>query len=253
MVSSTAPPLVPDLHVSTSLQTPLRGTPRCALRNNIYKRIIVRGRDVLEGIRFARDVVSFSSGVVTLWKAATGGKAVGCLPAIPVPEVLHAAGLLPIALESPEDLPLLSGQIDAWLVGADSSPFPAPSSSLPRFSFPQAPAASVEEALDRVEALAEWACAVSGDPASEGALWKSIRAYATRRSLLDALNDRCAREPAFLNTEEHRNIVHAGSFLPPEAHSRLLSTILGIESEPAASRAEGEKGDPLIILAKRLM
>jgi len=33
MVSSTAPPLVPDLHVSTSLQTPLRGTPRCALRN----------------------------------------------------------------------------------------------------------------------------------------------------------------------------------------------------------------------------
>jgi hypothetical protein len=33
MVSSPAPPLVPDLHVSTSLQTPLRGTPRCALRN----------------------------------------------------------------------------------------------------------------------------------------------------------------------------------------------------------------------------
>ena len=44
-----------------------------------------RSRAFLEGIRFASDVASDPSRVVTLWKTATGGKAVGCLPEIPVP------------------------------------------------------------------------------------------------------------------------------------------------------------------------
>jgi len=213
----------------------------------------VRGRVVVEGIRFAAGVASDPSGIVTLWKAATGGKAVGCLPATPVPELLHAANLLPIALESPGDLSLLSGQVDAWLVGSDPRPLPVPSDGKPRFTFPRVPPGSVEEALDRLEALAEWACAVSGSPATEGALWKSIRAHATRRSLLDALDERCSREPAFLTPQERRAIGRAGIFLPPEAHSRLLSSILGIDHEPAAVAAEGERGDPLIVLAKRLM
>jgi hypothetical protein len=213
----------------------------------------VRGRAVLEGIRFAADVASDPSGVVTLWKAATGGKAAGCLPATPVPELLHAAGLLPILLESPKDLSLVSGQVDAWLVGADPLPFPVPIGGIPRFAFPVVPPGSVEEALDRVEALAEWAGAVSGSPASEGALWKSIRAHAARRSLLDALDERCTREAAFLTPEERRDMVRAGIFLPPEAHSRLLSSILGTDPELAAIPSEGEKGDPLLVLARRLM
>lgn len=213
----------------------------------------VRGRVVLEGIRFASGVASAPSGVVTLWKAGTGGKAVGCLPATPVPELLHAAGLLPVAFESPVDLSLLSGQVDAWLVGADPSPFPVPAGRIPRFDFPRVPPGSLEEALDRVEAVAEWACAVSGFQASEGALWKSIRAHANRRSLLDALDERCARETAFLSTQERRNLVRAGIFLPPEAHSRLLSSILGIDHELTAIPTEGERGDPLIVLARRLI
>lgn len=213
----------------------------------------VRGRAVLEGIRFAADVASAPSGVVSLWKAATGGKTVGCLPAIPVPELLHAANLLPIALESPEDLSLFSGQVDAWLIGADPSPFPVPPREIPRFAFPRVPPVRVEEALDRVEALAEWAGAVSDSPASEGGLWKSIRAYTTRRSLLDTLDERCTRETAFLTREERRDIVRAGIFLPPEAHSRLLSSILGIDPEPPAIPVEGERGDPLLVLAKRLI
>jgi hypothetical protein len=213
----------------------------------------VRGRGVLEGVRFAAGVASDPSGVVTLWKAATGGKAAGCLPATPVPELLHAAGLLPIALGSPEDLSPFSGQVDAWLVGADPSPFPVFPGGVPRFAFPRVRPGNVEEALDRIEALAEWAGAVSGSPASEGALWKSIREHATRRSLLDALDERCAREPAFLTPDERRDIVRAGIFLPPEAHSRLLSSILGIDPEPACIGAEGERGDPLIVLAKRLL
>ena len=212
-----------------------------------------RGRLLSEGIRFAAGVASDPSGVVTLWKAATGGKAAGCIPGTPVPELLHAAGLLPIALESPKDLSLVSGQVDVWLVGADPPPFPVPMGGIPRFEFPGVPPVSVEEALDRVEALAAWAGAVSGSPASEGALWKSIRAHATRRSLLVAFDERCTRENAFLTPEERRDIVRAGIFLPPEAHSRLLSSILGIDPEPAAIVAEGEKGDPLIVLARRLI
>jgi hypothetical protein len=212
-----------------------------------------RGRGVLEGIRFAAGVASAPSGVMTLWKNATGGKSVGCLPTTPVPELLHAAGLLPIPLESPGDLSLFSGQVDAWLFGADPPPSPASSAAIPWFAFLRVPPAGVEEALDRIEALAEWAGSVSGSPASEGGLWKSIRAYANRRSLLDALDERLARETTFLTPEERRVIVRAGNFLPPESHSRLLSLILGIDPEPAALPAEGEKGDPLIVLAKRLM
>jgi hypothetical protein len=216
-------------------------------------KVPVRGRVVLERIRFATTVASDPFGVLTLWKTATGGKAVGCFPATLVPDLLHAAGLLPIAPEYPEDLSLVSGHIDAWLVGTDPSPFPVPSGAIPSFSFPSVPPGSLEEALDRVEALAEWAYAVSGSPASEGALWRSIRAYATRRSLLDALDERCALETAFLTPEERRDIVRAGIFLPPETHSRLLSLILGIEPDPAVIPAEGERGDPLIVLARRLM
>ena len=212
----------------------------------------VRGRVVLKGIRFAAGVASDPSGVVTLWKAATGGKVVGCLPATPVPELPHAAGLLPIALEFPEDLSLLSGQIDAWLLGPDPAPFPVPPGEIPRFAFPRTAPGSVEEALDRVEGLAEWVGAVSGSPASEGALWKSIRAHATLRSLLDALDERIAHEDALLTPGERRDIARAGIFLPPEAHSRLLSSILGVDHELAAPSPEEEKGDPLILLAKRL-
>ena len=212
----------------------------------------IRGRAVLEGIRFAAGVASGPSGVVTLWKAATGGKTVGCLPSTPVPELPHAAGLLPIALDSREDLSLFSGQVNAWLVGADLPPLSAFTVSIPRFAFPPVPPVCLEEALDRIESLAEWVDDVSGSPASEGGLWKSIRAYAARRSLLAALDERIARDSGFLTPEERRDIVRAGIFLPPEAHSRLLSSILGLDPESAAIPAEGEKGDPLIVLARRI-
>lgn len=213
----------------------------------------MRGRIVSEGIRFAAVVASDPSGVVTLWKTATGGKAVGCFPATPVPEILHAAGLLPIALETPEDLSRLSGRIDAWVRQGDPPGFPIPDGKAPRFALPGTRPANTEEALDRIEALAEWAGTVSGSPVSEGALWKSLRAYATRRSLLAVLDQRHAREPAFMTPEERRGIVRAGNFLPPDAHSRLLASLLGIECESASAPPGGERGDPLIALAKRLM
>jgi hypothetical protein len=196
-----------------------------------------RGRSVSEGVRFAAGIASDPSGIVILWKALTGGKAVGWLPSTsaPVPELLHAAGVLPIAFESGEDRSGWTGRIDAWLEGVGAKP------------------ASVEEALDRIEALAEWAGNVAGRPASESAIWKSLRAYATRQSLLTSLDERCARETEFLAPEERRDIVRAGNFLPPEAHSRLLSSILGLDNLLEVRPPEEERGDPLLVLAKRLM
>ncbi len=212
----------------------------------------VRGRVVLEGIRFAAGVASRPSDVVTLWKTAAGGKTVGCHPSTRVPEIPHSAGLLPIALESREDLSIFSGQMNAWMVGADLPLFCALPVSTPRFTFPRVPPLTLEEALERIEALAEWVETVSGSPASEGGLWNSIRAYAIRRSLLDALDERCTRESTFLAREERRDILRAGIFLPPESHSRLLSSILGVAPESAPNPTEGEKGDPLIVLARRI-
>lgn len=198
---------------------------------------MVRERSVSEGIRFATGVASDPSGVIILWKALTGGKAVGWLPSAsaPIPEILHAADLLPIALESGEDRPGWSGRIDVWLEGDETKP------------------ANVEEALDRVEALVEWTGNAAGRPASEGAILKSLRAYAIRRSLLAALDERCARETEFLTPAEHKDIVRAGIFLPPEAHSRLLSTILGLDEKPVVNPPEEERGDPLLVLARRMI
>jgi hypothetical protein len=213
----------------------------------------VRGRLISEGIRFAAGVASKPSGVVTLWQAATGGKTVACIPSTPVPELPHAAGLLPIALESREDLSVFSGRVAAWLVGTGPPPICDPPASIPCFAFPPVPPAGLEEALERIEDLAEWAGVVSGSPPSEGGIWKSIRAYAIRSSLLDALGERCARDPAFLTGEERKDIVRAGNFLPPEAHSRLISSILGIEPESASDLKGGEGGDPLLFLARRLI
>lgn len=213
----------------------------------------LRAPALIEGIRFAAGLASAPSAVVNLWKVATGGKIVGGLPSIPVPELLHAADLLPIPVESRDDVSLLSGQVDAWLVREGPLPFPVPDASSPRFALPVTKPTGVEEALDRLEALAEWACSVSCIPASEGALWKSIRAHDARRSLIEKLDDRCAREPAFLAPDERRDIVRAGLFLPPESYSRLLSGILGVDPEPAAVPPGGERGDPLIVLARRWM
>jgi len=64
---------------------------------------------------------------------------------------------------------------------------------------------------------------------------------------------RCARETGFLTPEERRDIVRAGSFLPPEAHSRLLSSILGLDDPLEVLPAEEERGDPLLVLARRMM
>jgi hypothetical protein len=212
-----------------------------------------RGRAVQDGIRFLAEVASDPACVLTLWKAGSGGKVVGCFAGNPLPEILYAARLLPISLESPGDISLLSGPVDAWMSGTGSS-FPSPrQEGLPRFDFPRIAPADLEEALNTVEAVAEWASTVSDFPASEEGIWKSIRVYATRRLLLDSFEARCDRDPGFLAQGERSDILRAGIFLPPETHSRLLVSILGIEQEPVRIAGKKDPGDPLILLAKRIV
>ncbi len=201
----------------------------------------MRGRNVSEGIRFASAVASDPSGVILLWKSITGGMAVGCLPCGWVPEILDAAGLLPIRMESEEAGAEFSGWIDAWLTSTSTGPVSAGRKH-----------SKEVEALDRLEAIAEWAKSVSGMPVSEGALWKSLRSYKALCGHLSALEERCLREPGFLAEQERRDLVRAGTFLPAKAYSRLLCSILGIEQDSAAIPHEGESGDPMIVLARRL-
>jgi len=212
-----------------------------------------RGRVASEAIRFAAKAAVDPSGVVTLWKAQTGGKAVGCLPPTPIPELLHSTGMLPLQVESPAELSRFERSVDAWLWGTGTGPSLPPSSPGPWFAFLPEEPKRLEEALDRVEALAEWAETVTGNPVSEGSLWKSIHAYAARDALLEEMDARCGRMRSFLSPSERRDIVRAGSFLPPEAHSRLLALVLGFEYECATAEGERERADPRVVLAKRLM
>lgn len=212
-----------------------------------------RGQVASEAIRFAAKAATDPSGIIALWKAQTGGKTVGCSPPTPIPELLYSAGMLPLQVESPADLSLFERTADAWLWGTCTSASPPPSSPVPRFAFSTMKTNRLDEALDRVEALAEWAEAATGYPASEGSLWKSIHAYAARDALLREMDERCGRMRSFLSHEERRDIVRAGSFLPPEAHSRLLAQVLGFGFESASAGGDRERGDPRIMLAKRLL
>ena len=201
----------------------------------------MRGPNESEGIRFAARVASDPSGVILLWKSLTGGKAVGCLRCGWVPEILDAAGLLPILLDSEEAGAEFSGWIDAFLTDTAACAVP-----------PGRNPSREVEALDRLEAIADWARSVSGSPVAEGLLWKSLRSYQALRGHLSALEERCLQDPGFLAPHERRDIARAGIFLPAAAYSRLLCSIMGIDRESSATPDEGEGGDPWIFLARRI-
>lgn len=204
----------------------------------------MRGPGTEETLRFAARIVADPANAVGQWRALTGGKAVGCVPPIPVPEILHAAGLLPVPCAGREIPPELRSILDAWVVAPRDPLLQAPAEGKPRFEFPAIPPVDLAEALDRLESLAEWAGLLSGRPVTEGNLWKSIRAYRERKELLLLLSG---------NPGESGNIACAGDFLPPEAHSMLLARFLRTSPpEIPPSRGEGG-GDPLIHLARRLI
>lgn len=205
-----------------------------------------------EAVRFAARVVADPAHAVGLWRAVTGGKAVGCLSPMPVPEILHAAGVLPVQLAGERISRAVRSRMDAWISDPNRTPSTDIAGEKPRFGFPTGPFPDPASALDLLESLAEWAGSLSGRPPSEGSLWKSIRAFREREEWLRLLEDRGAGGDRSLPEGGGADLVRAGNFLPPESHSRLLATVLRFSRPEAPVPPEEEKGDPLLVLSNRL-
>ena len=178
----------------------------------------------------------------------------GCIPPIPVPEILHAASLLPVSWAAPE----LSGEIrpplDAWVVAPGRVPGWRLAERVPRFEFPAVPPAGLAAALDLLESLAEWAGLLSGVPVTEGRLWKSIRAYREREELLDLFGAQRAEGEPSTPCGSAADLSRAGDYLPPESHSLLLADFLGVPylyGRPSPE-GEGDREEPLLRLARRI-
>ncbi|MBP2674526.1 MAG: hypothetical protein H6Q84_1366 [Deltaproteobacteria bacterium] len=203
-----------------------------------------------EGVRFAALAASEPSLAVRRWKVLSGRKAVGCSPRFPVPEILHCVGLLPVLARDGEEILRLEPLVDAWAfeAGQDGG-VAATGEEKPVFLLEDPVPATLADALDRVEALAEWAEKLSGEPCSEGALEKSLRAYEERDVLIRRLAERCGTSPGFLDPGVHRALVSSACFLPAETHAILLGRVLGADV-PEGPTGE-EAGDPFLRLAHR--
>ena len=213
----------------------------------------MRGHDPSVALRFAARVVSDPSHAVGRWRALTGGKAVGCIPPIPVPEILHAAGLLPVPWAAPETPDALRSRLDGWVIARAGPMSQERGDGKSRFEFPANRPADPASALDLLESLAEWSGALSGRPVTEGNLWKSIRAYREREALLLLLGNSELGGVRFPAAGERHNLARAGDFLPPEAHSLLLARALRVSYPATPWTFEEEREDPLLRLARRLI
>jgi len=194
-----------------------------------------------DALRFAGRTSSDPADAVSRWKATTGGKAAGCLPLYIPEEILHASGMLPVTVCGdeyrvvPEPCPWEI--IDGWVLPPVSGLPPESVNFLPE-AFTVLPQVSLgfpsrgmkvpsgEEALDRVEMLREWAGDVSGMPANDGALSKSISVYNESRRLFSALEGRLASTPGAYSAVEVYRLFRSAMALPREAHTGLLRAAL---------------------------
>jgi hypothetical protein len=185
-----------------------------------------------DAVRAALLAASDPSGTVRRWKTLSGRKAVGCPPRFPVPEILHAAGMLPVIVRGDTERALLCPLLDEWAVIQE--PFPH----------------GLEGALDWVESVAEWAESVSGEPCREGDLERSMRYRRERDSLEERLVTWCGAPGGRLDAGTLRRVIDSGRFLPVEAHAYLLADILGVDA-PAGTPGETCGYDPFLLLARR--
>ncbi|MBP2675750.1 MAG: hypothetical protein H6Q84_2590 [Deltaproteobacteria bacterium] len=172
------------------------------------------------------------SAAVRRWRILTGRKVVGCPPRFPVPELFHSVGMLPVLVWNEEERKSLVSLVDEWAVIQE--PFPE----------------GLEGALDWVESIAELAEALSGEPCTEGAVDRSLRAYRQRDALAERLRGHCAAFPGFLDPGTLHGVIDSGRFLPVETHAILMERILG-EEAPAGHAPEADGGDPFLLLARR--
>jgi hypothetical protein len=163
---------------------------------------------------------------------------------------LHCVGLLPVLARDGEEILRLEPLVDAWAFEAGPPDgVAAPGGGKPAFLLEDPVPATLADALDRVEALAEWAENLSGEPCTEGALEKSLRVYGERDALIRRLAERCGASPGFLDPGVRRALVSAACFLPAETHAIILGRVLGADF-PDGSPGE-TAGDPFLRLARR--
>jgi benzoyl-CoA reductase subunit C len=199
-----------------------------------------------DALRFAGRTCADPAGAVSRWKALTGGKAVGCFPPLVPEEILHAAGILPVTVRgdeyrgSSDPWSVLDGWVFSQVHGLPQDPdcFEAdPAYGKPQFHILFTPrrmkVPSMEEALDQVEMLREWAGDVSGRMVSDGALSKSISSYNENRMLLSGLEERLSSCPGDFSAREVFLLVRSAAALPREAHSLLLRSALSRTPKPA--------------------
>lgn len=192
-------------------------------------------------LRFAGRTSSDPARAVSRWKSFSEGKAAGCLPLFIPEEILHAAGMLPVTVCGDEyekgSPPRPWEVLDGWVL----PPVPclppetvdhllAAAFALPRISLYLSDRSmkvpSTEDALDQVEQLREWAGDISGRPATEGALQKSISIFNENRRLSAVLEGRLASDPGAYSAREVCWLSRAAMVLPPEAHTELLRAAL---------------------------
>lgn len=203
-------------------------------------------------LRFAGRTSSDPARVVSRWKALSGGKAVGCLPFFIPEEILHAAGNLPVTICGDEYVtaggrwevldgfvfPPIAGLLPDTMSILAGTVHGLPQVSL-EFSSRAMAVPSLEEALDRVELLREWAGELSGRHATDGALEKSIGVFNENRRLFSVLEERVASEPGAYSAGELCGLFRSALALPAEAHTELLQAALS--RQPAPRRASGAR------------
>jgi hypothetical protein len=211
----------------------------------------VHGVAAEESIRFASAVVEDPENAVSRWKTVSGWRAAACPAGFSAREILHSVELLPVVAGAGEETFAAHLPCDAWILDPGAG-FTAPGggNAGPIYRFAERVPANMEEALDRIEGLAEWAESFTGRRCTEGALERSLRAYRERDIWGRALAERCAADRGFLAPVAARNVVRAGDFLPVEAHTILLARIVGVDVRPAVPPVTVE--DPFLLLALRL-
>ncbi|MGE0708841.1 MAG: benzoyl-CoA reductase subunit C [Planctomycetota bacterium] len=208
---------------------------------------------------------------VRRWKeAAPGRKAVGYMPVYAPREVLHAAGVLPVAVMGGGDaVEIVRGDayfqsyicqiprstielgLNGGLDALDGMIFPStcdvirnlsgmwqvlfPGRYVRYLDVPQNFGDSLGGAyfVADLRALLRELCALSGREPDDAALWASIELYDRNRALMQELYALRAATPWLVPTTELYQVLRAGNALPVEEHNALLADYI------AAARASG--------------
>ncbi|HEX6811772.1 MAG TPA: benzoyl-CoA reductase subunit C [Planctomycetota bacterium] len=221
--------------------------------------LLQRAERLYQDLRFA---------AVREWKQRTGGLAIGFLPVYVPREVLHAMGVLPVAvMGAGDDLEIIRGDayyqsyichlprstIELGLNGAldclDGMLFPATCDVIRNLSgmwmmqvpgkyahyldVPQDFSPEVGGAFYRheIEQIAEALAARGAKPLTATALRASIAVYNENKALVDGLYGLRQKEPWRVATAELYLLLRAGCVLPVEEHSAMLRDYLAAVRE----------------------